>query len=400
MNLDTLVRLVSPEEQESSPEATHLPAVVDPALNAPGWEGAHAVFRHVYADFLNEEGGFTTPYQFRNRLVLEGRDDQGNLLRDDLGTPYVAHIWHALEAGTRSGLMRLGLYPVVPRIFRGAPAWWTEGVDPLGSVYMNRDSTFGAGIVFRSSAFSVDWDADGTPTDFEPEFTWNYASGGPVNLGRNAPSGSLTIGGQSTRYNPVSTSGVREDDGSFRDTDDDTFADGQYVASRYEVLGRAPLGVLNDGGNPFTLAFNAALGRGQRNVVPDPDRLLRIAAPSGGLIKFYSDATAAALLPFAGAGKEVWALRLDSTGAQFDEVFPPDESGQGGRTVTRVRLDSTWLIRWRGDLTITPFWALVDNVGDVWDLVAVREVGRRRHLQLDCTRVIDDPRAAPAPVGT
>ena len=93
----------------------------------------------------------------------------------------------------------------------------------------------------------------------------------------------------------------------------------------------------------------------------------------------------------------VWGLKLDSTGAQFDEALPLMRDEQVVRTVTRVRVEETWLIRWSVEAArINPFWAMVDEQGVVWDIVSVREVGRRRHLQLDCTRTLNDPRRVPA----
>ena len=92
------------------------------------------------------------------------------------------------------------------------------------------------------------------------------------------------------------------------------------------------------------------------------------------------------MVPFGGRGRKVFALRLDSQGAQFEE----DDGTKTGQTNTFVRLDQTWLLRHVDGLT--PFYAFVDDENNVWDVIAVREIGRRRHVQVDVTRTIPDPR--------
>ena len=154
-------------------------------------------------------------------------------------------------------------------------------------------------------------------------------------------------------------------------------SDGQFVED--EAM-RAGMGVL-------TLTPGQGRTRGFQPGTTEVFQAPRIVVASGGIAGTGALPRPAAD-PFEGVGKKVWALKLDSAGANYTDIVDPS----GFPTDENVRLTATWLMRWDADFS--PFYVLVDGDGEQWNVVTVREVGRRRFIQVDVTRDIPDPRRA------
>lgn len=352
MNLDTLVRLVSPEEQIDS----------DTALGAATQAGLDKTFQLLFGEFLVEHEG-TLRYPGAHALRANHPIQYWPQTK---GGGFSAHVAWRFEWGDaafpqKSYPLTLRLDPVLVHdnrinILLGErddlpdyaseenPYSWFRMRDmsrPFrGEVDPARRARTRPGMVLRWGS-----EDEGNQVDFEIE-------NGPQELLK------------------VSASGARFNDGTFVQ-DDAARKDMRPIPlDPYTVLRRDDTWAYSGEGG----------GTGETDLGPQERRedawnLLRVSAVSGG-VPVQNPIPGEA---FEGLGKTVWALKLDSQGAQYDGAF-----GQ------RVKLDATWLMRW--DPLVTPFYVMVDADGAQWDVVAVREIGRRRHMQVDVTRDIGDPR--------
>ena len=85
------------------------------------------------------------------------------------------------------------------------------------------------------------------------------------------------------------------------------------------------------------------------------------------------------LLSVPSLGRKFWARLDDKSG--LEETIVVNEIRQ-----TRVKESATWVMRF--DPTISLFNTLVDDAGETWNIVSIRDVGRRRKMTLEATRAV------------